>query len=76
MVSFFMLVNYKQSVIYSQLQFTCSKAIIEIQEQCVKFVQSAQERYKGNNDVYWYLNCYLQTYFSQFTGVSIVDVEQ
>ena len=76
MVSFFILVNYKQSVTCSQPQSTCSKTIIEIPEKCVKSVQSTQERLQNNNDVYWCLNCYLQTYFSQFTSVSIVDVEQ
>ena len=56
MVSFFVLVNYKQSATSSQRPFICSQATIETREQCVKYVQSSQER-QQNNEVYWCLNC-------------------
>ena len=61
----------------SQLTFTCSKSTIETLEKGVKYVQINHKDIKTTSMTsFWCLYCWLLTYFTPFSSVSIVDFEQ
>ena len=56
---------------------TCSKTVIEVLEQGMKYVRSQEERPQSNIiDVVLELKCYLQTCFTPYSIVLIVDFGQ
>ena len=62
---------------HNQLIFTCLKPTIETSEKDVKYIQRRQENTRTTSVTsLWWFYCWLLTYFSSFSSVSIVDFEQ